>query len=56
MARLRTVSGAERADVVPDGYSTFQYPVPVDDISIFCKIESDDCSIDVTLTGFFVEG
>jgi hypothetical protein len=37
-------------------FYTFQYPVPVDGISIFCKNESDDCFIDVTLTGFLVEG
>lgn len=34
---------------------TFQYPVPVDRISIFCENESDDCFVDVTLTGFLVE-
>jgi hypothetical protein len=29
--------------------------VPVDGISIFCQNESDDCFVDVTLTGFLVD-
>jgi hypothetical protein len=47
----------ESGELVQETYFyTFQYPVPVDGISIFCKNESDDCFIDVTLTGFLIEG
>lgn len=41
----------ESGELIQETYLyTFQYPVPVDGISIFCKNESDDCFIDVTLT------
>ena len=47
----------ESGELVQETYFyTFQYPVPVDGISIFCQNESDDCFVDVTLTGFLVEG
>jgi len=35
-------------------FYAFEYPVPVDFVSILCFNESDDCTIDVTITGFEV--
>ena len=54
---LGTPIHIESGELVQETYFyTFLYPVPVDSISIFCKNESNDCLIDVTLTGFLVEG
>jgi hypothetical protein len=54
---LGTPLHIESGELVQETYFyTFQYPVPIDGISIFCKNESDDCFVDVTLTGFLIEG
>jgi hypothetical protein len=54
---LGTPLHIESGELVQETYFyTFLYPVPVDSITIFCQNESTDCFVDVTLTGFLVEG
>lgn len=53
---LGTPLHIESGELVQEtNFYTFQYPVPVDAISVSCKNESDDCVTDVTLTGFLVK-
>jgi len=35
-------------------FYTFTYPVPVDGVTLGCFNESDDCTLDLTITGFEV--